>query len=66
MKLFGTSGIRRIADRELVELALKVGMAVGSLYESVVVGSDTRTSGGALSEISQKLIYLSLLRLFYP
>ncbi len=48
MKLFGTSGIRRIADRELVELALKVGMAVGSLYESVVVGSDTRTSGSAL------------------
>jgi phosphoglucosamine mutase len=48
MKLFGTSGIRRIADRELVELALKVGMAVGNLYESVVVGCDTRTSGGAM------------------
>ncbi len=48
MKLFGTSGIRRIADRELVELALRVGMAAGNFYESVVVGSDTRTSGGAV------------------
>jgi len=48
MKLFGTSGIRRIADRELVELALRVGMAVGNFYESVVAGSDTRTSGGAV------------------
>ena len=48
MKLFGTSGIRRIADRELVELSLKVGMAVGSIYKSVVVGRDTRTSGDAI------------------
>ncbi len=44
MKLFGTSGIRRVADRNLVELALKVGMAVGEVYDSVVVGCDTRTS----------------------
>ena len=48
MKLFGTSGIRRIADKELIELALKTGMAVGSCYESVVIGTDTRTSGGAV------------------
>ena len=48
MKLFGTSGIRRIADRELVELSLKVGMAVGSIYKSVVVGRDTRTSGDSI------------------
>ncbi len=48
MQLFGTSGIRRIADKSLVELALKTGLAVGNLYGSVVVGCDTRTSSGAV------------------
>jgi phosphoglucosamine mutase len=48
MHLFGTSGIRRLADRSLVELALQVGLAVGTLYDNVVIGRDTRTSGSAL------------------
>ncbi|MFC2010973.1 phosphoglucosamine mutase [Chloroflexota bacterium] len=48
MQLFGTSGIRRIADRNLVELALKVGLAVGKVYDNVVLGCDTRTSGDAV------------------
>ena len=48
MPLFGTSGIRRIADESLVELALKVGLAVGKIYGNVVVGVDTRTSSDAL------------------
>jgi phosphoglucosamine mutase len=48
MKLFGTSGIRRIADRELLKLALKVGLVVGERYWKVVVGCDTRTSGDAV------------------
>jgi len=48
MKLFGTSGIRRIADKSLIELAVKVGMAVGRVYDSVVVGCDTRTSRDAV------------------
>ncbi len=48
MKLFGTSGIRRIADRNLVELVLKVGLAVGEVYEGVVVGCDTRTSSDSI------------------
>ena len=48
MKLFGTSGIRRIADRSLVELALKAGLAVGQVYGNVVVGCDTRTSSDAV------------------
>ena len=48
MCLFGTSGIRRIVGKELVQLALKVGLAVGEIYDSVVVGSDTRTSSSAL------------------
>ena len=44
MRLFGTSGIRTVADKNLIELALKVGLAVGRVYDSVVVGCDTRTS----------------------
>ena len=48
MELFGTSGIRRIVDWGLVHLALKVGIAVGSIYKNVVLGRDTRTSGSTL------------------
>jgi hypothetical protein len=48
MCLFGTSGIRRIVGKELFQLAFKVGLAVGGIYHSVVVGSDTRTSSSAL------------------
>ncbi|GAH33247.1 unnamed protein product, partial [marine sediment metagenome] len=48
MQLFGTSGIRTIADKNLIQLALKVGLAVGKVYGSVVVGSDTRTSSSAM------------------
>ena len=48
MKLFGTSGIRRIADAGFIELALKAGMAAGNLYETMAVGCDSRTSSDAL------------------
>ncbi len=48
MHLFGTSGIRRLADRDLVQLALQVGLALGSIYGQVIVGRDTRTSGSVL------------------
>ncbi len=48
MQLFGTSGIRRLFDEGLVQLALRVGMALGKSYHSVVVASDTRTSAGVL------------------
>ena len=48
MKLFGTSGIRRVVDSGLVRLTLKVGLTVGGIYGSVVVGGDTRTSSHAL------------------
>jgi phosphoglucosamine mutase len=48
MKLFGTSGIRRLVDSELVHLAFQVGIAVGTLYRNVIVGRDTRTSGSAI------------------
>lgn len=43
MQLFGTSGIRRVADKELIQLALKVGLAeaksearVHQLYDSAL------------------------------
>ena len=43
--LFGSSGIRGIANEEVTpELALKVGRACGILYKSMVIGSDPRTS----------------------
>jgi len=48
MQLFGTSGIRKVADRNLIQLALEVGLAVGKVYSNVVVGNDTRTSSEAM------------------
>ncbi len=48
MQLFGTSGIRRLADKNLIQLALEVGLAVGKVYGRVVVGCDTRTSSDAV------------------
>ena len=46
--MFGTSGIRRIADEGLVQLVLKVGLAIGKVYRSIVIASDTRTSSDAM------------------
>lgn len=48
MQLFGTSGIRRLADRDLVQLSQQVGLAIGRYYNNVLVGRDTRTSGNAI------------------
>ena len=48
MELFGTSGIRRVADKDLIQLALRVGLAVGKVYGNIVVGGDTRTSSDAV------------------
>jgi len=48
MGLFGTSGIRRLFDSDLVGLALMVGLAVGKSSARVVVARDTRTSSDAL------------------
>ncbi len=48
MKLFGSSGIRAVFDKDLLNLAFRAGMAVGSQYHDVVVGRDTRTSGDAM------------------
>ena len=48
MKLFGSSGIRAVYDKDLLDTAFKVGLAVGRNYKNVVVGRDTRTSGDAM------------------
>ena len=47
--LFGSSGIRRLYDQDLVHLALQVGMAVGSQAKSVLIGMDCRSTGLTLS-----------------
>jgi len=48
MQLFGSSGIRRVVDRNLLQLAWKVGLAAGKIHSNVIVGSDTRNSSPAL------------------
>jgi phosphoglucosamine mutase len=48
MKLFGTSGIRRVADRSLLEIAVRTGLGLSQLHKTVVIGRDTRISGNAL------------------
>ncbi|MGD1118297.1 MAG: phosphoglucosamine mutase [Dehalococcoidales bacterium] len=48
MKLFGSSGIRTVYDRNLLDIAFKVGLAVGKDHKRVIVGRDTRTSGDAM------------------
>ncbi len=47
--LFGSSGIRALYDRSLVNLALAVGSAVGMQAGQVVMGRDTRTTGPLLA-----------------
>jgi phosphoglucosamine mutase len=45
MKLFGSSGIRGIANKEITpELALKVGLVLGSRKKIAVIGRDPRVS----------------------
>ena len=45
LKLFGSSGIRGVVNKEFTpELAIKIGSAVGTGYKRVVIGHDTRVS----------------------
>jgi len=51
LKLFGSSGIRGIANKEITpELAQKVGQAIASQFEGgiILVGRDSRLSGSML------------------
>ncbi len=46
MKLFGSSGIRGITNKDVtVDLALQVGMALGRSKKSAVIGRDPRVAG---------------------
>lgn len=58
MVLFGSSGVRGIANEEITpQLALNFGLAVGSIYPEVVVGHDPRIS----SEMVEHAIVAGLL-----
>jgi phosphoglucosamine mutase len=48
MRLFGSSGIRAVFSKDLLNTAFRVGLAVGRNHANVVVGMDTRTSGDAM------------------
>jgi phosphoglucosamine mutase len=48
MSLFGSSGIRALFSKDLLNTAFRVGLAVGANYHNVVIGRDTRTSGDAM------------------
>jgi phosphoglucosamine mutase len=50
MKKFGSSGIRAVYDKDLLETAFRVGEAVGKMYCNVLIGRDTRTSGDAMRQ----------------
>lgn len=49
--LFGSSGIRRSFDRELLNIALKTGSALAAHSHEVIVGMDTRTTSPLLSHL---------------
>ena len=52
-KLFGSSGVRGLANVDLTpQLACKVGLAVAAYMKAkkAVVGTDTRVSGGMLQD----------------
>lgn len=58
MVLFGSSGVRGIANKEITpQLALDFGLAVGSIYPEVAVGHDPRIS----SEMIEHAIVAGLL-----
>jgi phosphoglucosamine mutase len=46
MSLFGSSGIRGLVGSRITpELVMSIGSAVGSIYDEVFIGRDTRSSG---------------------
>ena len=48
MKLFGSSGIRDVVDKEFLQLMFAVGLAVGNSCSSALIGCDSRTSSDAV------------------
>ncbi|MGD1005467.1 MAG: phosphopentomutase/phosphoglucosamine mutase [Methanoregulaceae archaeon] len=49
--LFGSSGIRRQFDKELLRIALRTGSALGAKSSEVLVGIDTRTTSPLLAHL---------------
>ncbi|MCX6682431.1 MAG: phosphopentomutase/phosphoglucosamine mutase [Methanoregula sp.] len=49
--LFGSSGIRRRFDQELIDLALRAGSALAASSSDVIVGMDTRTTSPLLAHL---------------
>jgi phosphomannomutase/phosphoglucomutase len=53
-KLFGTNGIRGLANSELTpEVAVKIGLAIGTFFKKgkiIIIGYDARTSGPMLTK----------------
>ena len=47
-KLFGSSGIREVVTRDLLQLMFEVGLVLGESCQSAVIGCDTRTSSEAV------------------
>jgi phosphoglucosamine mutase len=50
MKLFGSSGIRAVYDKNLLDTAFRVGLAAGKFYCNIIISRDTRTSGEAMKQ----------------
>ncbi|MDY6834306.1 MAG: phosphoglucosamine mutase [Chloroflexota bacterium] len=46
--LFGSSGIRTKVSQELLQIAFRVGLAIGNPQSSIIVACDTRTSSEAM------------------
>jgi phosphoglucosamine mutase len=49
--LFGSSGIRRRFDQELLRIALRTGSALAARSSDVLIGMDTRTTSPLLSHL---------------
>jgi phosphoglucosamine mutase len=49
--LFGSSGIRRKFDQELVDTALRVGSLLAETSKDILVGTDTRTTSPILAHL---------------
>lgn len=51
--LFGTNGIRGLANKELTpQMAIRVGTAIGTFFNhgTLIVGHDARTTGPMLAK----------------
>lgn len=50
MRIFGSSGVRGVVNQEMTpELAMRIGMAVGTKAETAVMGFDSRTSNSMMA-----------------